>query len=157
MELLSEIKINRSSGDAVLQLFHGDMSAIPPEHAVDIMIVSAYPNNYDPLPGTLIGALYNKGLNFANLAQHKQVDLTTQLGCCLSYELPVQLQQQFNTKRFVSFEPRILSHKPEEVVSNVFRCLNNFLIPDIETSETKMQQPALDISTIAMPMLATGN
>jgi hypothetical protein len=57
----------------------------------------------------------------------------------------------------MSFEPRILSVKPEEVVSNVFRCLNNFLIPDIETSETKMQREPLDISDVAMPMLATGN
>ena len=119
MELLSEIKINRSSGDAVIQLFHGDMSAIPPEHAVDIMIVSAYPNNYDPLPGTLIGALYNKGLNFANLAQHKQVDLTTQLGCWLSYELPVQLQQQFKT--FCKFRTKDI--KPQTGRSG-FQCFS---------------------------------
>ena len=57
----------------------------------------------------------------------------------------------------MSFEPRILSTKPGEVVSNVFRCLNNFLIPDIETSETKTQREPFDISDIAMPMLATGN
>ncbi len=157
MELLSEIKINRPSGNAVIQLIHGDLSAVSYEHATDIMVVSAYPNNYDPLPGTLIGALFSKGLNFATLAEHKQVDLTTQLGCWLSQELAPAMQQQFNTKRFLCFEPRILSNKPEEVVSNVFRCLNNFLIPDIETTETKMQRPALDINTVAMPMLATGN
>lgn len=51
MELLSKININRPSGNAVIQLIHGDLSAISADHAVDIMVVSAYPNNYDPVAG----------------------------------------------------------------------------------------------------------
>lgn len=157
MRLLSQLEIQNANNVAVIQLLHGDLSALPPEHAVDIMVVSAYPGNYEPAPHTLVSALFEGGLDMYELARNKDVDLSTQLGCWLSRELLPYLQQRFNTKRIMSFEPHILSTKPEEVVSNVFRCLNNFLIPDIQTSETKAQREPLDISDIAMPMLATGN
>ncbi len=157
MKLLSQISISRPTGESIIQLLSGDLSSIPREHAVDIIVISAYPNNYAPLPDTLVGALYNKGLDLTALSKSKAIDLSILLGCWLSGELTPQLQERFNTKRIVSFEPRILSNKPEEVVSNVFRCLNNFLIPDIETNETRGQRVPLDISDIAMPILATGN
>ena len=157
MQLLSQLEIPNTNGVAVIELLHGDLSFLPPEHAVDIMVVSAYPGNYEPLPHTLIGALFESGLSIYEIAEDKEVDLSTQLGCWLSRPLKPYLQRRFNTGRIMSFEPRILSTKPEEVVSNVFRCLNNFLIPDIETSETKTQREPLDISDVAMPMLATGN
>lgn len=157
MRLLSQLEVQNANDVAVIQLLHGDLSALPPEHAVDIMVVSAYPGNYEPTPHTLVSALFEGGLDMYALARNKEVDLSTQLGCWLSRELPEYLQRRFNTKRIMSFEPRILSTKPEDVVSNVFRCLNNFLIPDIETSETKTQRQPFDISDIAMPMLATGN
>jgi hypothetical protein len=101
--------------------------------------------------------LYEKGLSIYDVAADKEIDLSNQLGCWLSQELPLHLRHRFNTKRIMSFEPRILSNKAEEVVSNVFRCLNNFVIPDIETAEIKARREPLDISDIAMPMLATGN
>lgn len=157
MQLLSQLEVPNANGVALIQLLHGDLSALPPEHAVDVMVVSAYPGDYQPIPGTLVGSLFERGLNMYEVAEHKDIDLTTQLGCWLSQQLPSFLQHRFNTKRILSFEPRILSDKPEEVVSNVFRCLNNFLIPDIQTTETKTQREPLDISDIAMPMLATGN
>ena len=157
MQLLSQLEVPNANGIALIELLQGDLSSLPPEHAVDIMVVSAYPGNYEPMPHTLVGALYEGGLNIYKVAEDKEVDLSTQLGCWLSRPLTPYLQHRFNTKRIMSFEPRILSTKPEEVVSNVFRCLNNFLIPDIETSETKMQREPLDISDVAMPMLATGN
>jgi hypothetical protein len=132
MQLLSQLEIPNTGGIAVIQLLHGDLSLLPPEHAVDIMIVSAYPGDYEPISHTLVGALFEGGLSLYEIAADKEVDLSTQLGCWLSRPLKPYLQYRFNTKRIMSFEPRILSNKPEEVVSNVFRCLNNFLIPDIE-------------------------
>ncbi|HEX5154416.1 MAG TPA: toll/interleukin-1 receptor domain-containing protein [Parafilimonas sp.] len=157
MQLLSQLEIQNTNGVAVIELLHGDLSLLPQEHEVDIMVVSAYPGNYEPIPHTLVGALFEGGLNIYEIAADKEVDLSTQLGCWLSRPLKPYLQHRFNTRRIMSFEPRILGNKPEDVVSNVFRCLNNFLIPDIETSETKTQREPLDISDVAMPMLATGN
>ena len=133
MRLLTQLEISNANGSAIIQLLHGDLSLLPPEHAVDIMVVSAYPGDYQPILHTLVGALYERGLSMYELAAHKEIDLSTQLGCWLSQELPAHLQQRFNMKRIMSFEPRILSSKPEEVVSNVFRFFNNFLIPEIET------------------------
>lgn len=157
MRLLTQLKIPHTNGVALIQLLHGDLSSLPPEHSVDIMVVSAYPGNYYPLQNTLVGALDKRGLNMYELAADKEVDLSNQLGCWLSRPLNSHMQEQFNVKRIMCFEPRILSNKPEEVVSNVFRCLNNFLIPDVQTTETRKQRDLLDISNIAMPMLATGN
>lgn len=157
MRLLSQLEIANANNIAVIQLLHGDLTALPAEHAVDILVVSAFPGNYEPVPNTLIGALFEAGLNMNEIAAHKEIDLSAQLGCWLSHELTDYMHRRFNIKRIMCFEPRILSDKPGEVVSNVFRCLNNFVIPDIETSETKTQRQPLDISDIAMPMLATGN
>ncbi len=53
MELLDQIIITSESGNATIELLHGDLSAIPVEHAAGILIVSAYPNSYVPLQGIL--------------------------------------------------------------------------------------------------------
>ena len=42
MQLLSQLEIPNTNGVAVIELLHGDLSFLPPEHAVDIMVVSAY-------------------------------------------------------------------------------------------------------------------
>ena len=62
MELLSEITIHRDKDDALIQLFHGNLTAIPAEYAVDILVISAFPRDYLPVHGTLMGALYEKGI-----------------------------------------------------------------------------------------------
>lgn len=157
MELLAQIPVPVADHEAIIQLFHGDLSALPPEHAVDVMIVSAFPNNYEPIPGTLVAAIANKGVSWEELASNKASDMRMQLGCWLSEEMPSYLQQILNSKRILCFEPRTLSNKPEQVVSNIFRCLNNFIIPDVETKETWTTRQSLHIHKIAMPMLATGN
>ena len=158
MHLITQLTIPRESGEAFIQLLQGDLSNIPPEHAVDILILSAFPNDYVPVHGTLIGALYEKKFSVEKIAlNHKEADLREQLGCWLSEELPPQFIEQFNFRRILCFEPRSVSNKPEEVVTNVFRCLNNFIIPDVETTETRKLRSDLAIKKVAMPILAAGN
>src|ERR1700750_250677 len=106
MEVLSEIAINRpGQGNAVIQLLQGDLSAIPKEQAADILVLSAYPGSYVPVPHTLIAALQDKGLSVEQLAVNKEIDLRDQLGCWLSKPLTPVQQQQFNVKKILCFEP----------------------------------------------------
>ena len=63
MVLLDYIQVKTSNGFADIELYHGDLSAIPKEHKVDIVILSAFPNDYTPTPGTLIGSFSEKGLS----------------------------------------------------------------------------------------------
>ncbi|MGN6436245.1 MAG: toll/interleukin-1 receptor domain-containing protein [Agriterribacter sp.] len=143
MKLLSELIVTRKEGEAVIQLLQGDLSALPAEHAVDLLVVSAFPDNYITLPGSLFLALHQKGLSVEALAQHKEIDLTSSLGCWLSHALHQREQDRFHFKRVMCFEPRRHSNQPQELVGNIFRCINTFAFNE-------------DIDEVAMPLLATG-
>ena len=143
MQLLSQILIERSPGNTVIQLLQGDLSAIPAENAVDILAMSAFPGNYMALKGSLINALAEQGLSVEALAQEKEVDLRSQLDCWLSKPLSASDQQKFNFKRILCFEPGDKIKEPEEVVGDIFRCINTFAFDE-------------DKNDLAMPIIATG-
>ena len=143
MKLLSQINIQRTQGSTVVQLLQGDLSAIPAEHATDILVMSAFPGDYTALPGSLILALEEKGLNVKELALDKEVDLRKQLNCWLSKPLSPDAQQKFNFKRILCFEPGDKIKEPEEVVGDIFRCINTFAFDE-------------DKNEIIMPIIATG-
>lgn len=166
MELLDQITVPREQPDvppAVVQLLQGDLSAIPREHAVDLLIVSAFPDSYTPNPGTLFESLYSRGLDLRELARIKSVDERTHLGCWLSRSLPPTLAQRFHFRRILCFEPRFPAFL-ERVdsrelgisgqVGQVFRCLNNYAIPETHPTEARRDR---SIQRVALPLLATGN
>ena len=144
MQLLNQLVINRPGrSEAVIQLLQGDLTAIPKEHATDILVISAYPGSYIPVPKTLIAGLYNKGLDVAVMAKHKEIDLRDQLGCWLSAPLDKEEQEQFNFKKILCFEPSLQNSEQESVVGNIFRCINTFAFNE-------------NNNVIAMPVLASG-
>ena len=128
---------------AAIQLLQGDLTAIPKQHHTDILVVSAFPGDYTPLPGSLMYALHEKGIEVGEFAKDKAVDLVKQLGCWLSKPLSSSQQEQFNFKQILCFEPSRESGSPDTVVSNIFRCINNFVFSD-------------NNNVIAMPVLASG-
>jgi TIR domain len=144
MLLLSQFTIARSNGNAVIQLLHGDLTAIPKEHAADILVISAYPGSYGTADKTtLMSALYNKDIIVAELAKDKEIDLLENMHCWLSKPLSSVQQEQFNFKKILCFEPPAGKEK-EKVVANIFRCINNFAFDKQN-------------NVIAMPVLASGN
>jgi hypothetical protein len=143
MKLLSQISIERPEDTAVIQLLQGDLSAIPAEHATDILVMSAFPGDYIALKGSLIDALNKKGLSVEALAMKKETDLRSQLHCWLSKPLSLPDQQKFNFKKILCFEPGEKIKEPGEVVSDIFRCINSFAF-DEENNE------------LAMPIIGTG-
>lgn len=144
MLLLSEFNIYRESSNATIQLLQGDLTAIPKEHAADILVISAYPGSYGTWDKkTLIAALDRKGIIVAHLAKDKEIDLTEHMNCWLSKPLTRAQQEQFNFKRILCFEPPSGNGK-EKIVANIFRCINSFAFDKQN-------------NVIAMPVLASGN
>jgi len=143
MQLPSQIKIEHPANTAVIQLLQGDLSSIPAEHATDILIMSAFPGNYIALKGSLIDALDEKGLSVETLSLDKEVDLRSQLNCWLSKPLSPAHQQKFNFKQVLCFEPGDKIKEPQEVVGDIFRCINTFAFDE-------------DKNDLAMPIIATG-
>lgn len=163
MTLIDQLHVarNRGSGsDAVIQLLAGDLAALPAEHAVDALVVSAFPNSYTPNPGTLFESLNARGLDMREVALRIDEDERRHLGCWLSKPLAQQLAAKFHFKRIICFEPAypdfvsnsgIVQGSVEDAVGFVFRCLNHFAIPDPSDNRR------FEIGSVAMPLLATGN
>ena len=143
MKLVNELQIERLPEPALIQLLQGDLSAIPAEHAADILVMAAFPGNYIPLQGSLIYALNEKGLSVAALAQDKLMDLRQQLHCWLSKPLSPAMEEQFHFKKILCFEPGDKIKEPEEVVGDIFRCINTVAFED-------------DNNVLVMPVIGTG-
>jgi hypothetical protein len=142
MKLIESISIN-GKGKKRVELHQGDLTSLRPDEAVDLLVVSAFPNDYTPTSSSLIGSLYNKGLSVADLALSKEVDLRHYFSCWLSQEIDPP-DPGLKYRRILCFEPRFRG-EPPELVGDIFRSLAPIL------------GGQLDISTIAMPLVAAGD
>jgi hypothetical protein len=142
MRLLDTIFIHGREGNRI-ELYQGDLTELSPDEAIDVLVISAFPNDYTPTNTSLIGALDKKGLSVAKLAQSKEKDLRDDFSCWLSHEI-----RSFNSglrfKRILCFEP-LARGEPPELVSDIFRAL------------TPILGEISDISSLAMPIIAAGN
>jgi TIR domain len=126
-----------------LQLYVGDLSSIPPEEAVDVLVVSAFPDDYAPTPTSLIGALAQRGISVLELSRHKEADLRAAFSSWLSRDVSA-LSPHAGFGRILCFESG-LRGPPTETVGDVFRAIVPFA----------MSEPP--IRSIAMPILASGD
>jgi hypothetical protein len=141
MKLLDSVTVHRP-GDKPrkLELYRGDLTALEPPEAVDVLVVSAFRGDYAPIPGSLIGALHSKGISVAALAREKAVDLRDYFSCWLSQDV-TERHPSCGFRRLLCFEPVA---DAREVVGHLFQALAPFL-----GGKTQF-------STVAMPLLATG-
>lgn len=142
MELLDILTITRGEEKRSLELWYGDLANIPASEAVDILVVSARPNDFLPIRGTLIEALDKKGISLQALSEHKQVDLTQTCSCWLSSPIHSHAPG-IEFKQILCFEPHRRDH-PEEVVGDIFRSLVPFVCG---------HDP---LTSVAMPLVSTG-
>jgi TIR domain len=142
MELLGNFQIQSNNQVRRIEFYKGDLTAIPPSQAVDCLVISAFPNDYQPTPTSLIGALNRIGISVADLAANIDVenDLRSSFSCWLSN--PIANIQSF--KRILCFEPLRLG-VPSELTGKIFQALMPFVFG---------KQP---IKSIAMPILAAGD
>ena len=143
MKLLDVLVVNHDSEERYIELYQGDLTNMLPEEHVDILVVSAFPNDYSPIPRTLIGALDRKGVSVGELSRRKVLDLRNTFSCWLSPEItPTQPGLEFN--QILCFEP-LVRGKPTEVVGEIFQSL----MPIVTTNS--------HLVDVAMPVVATGN
>jgi hypothetical protein len=141
-ELLDKIDIADQTTTRRIALYKGDLSAIPVEHHVDILIVSAFPNDYQPTPNSLIGALERNGLSLGELARVKLHDLRDTCAFWISQPI-VGSAVRLNIGQIACFEPEVLG-SPPGLVGDLFRGL----FPFLDDRKNKV---------VALPLLATGD
>jgi len=84
MRLLADWSIRHGGATRKVELLQGDLARLPADQSVDVLVVSAFQNDYLPTQGSLIGALDRAGLSVQDLASHKQVDLRQSYSSWLS-------------------------------------------------------------------------
>lgn len=142
MKTLSSIQVHGAKPRRI-ELLQGDLTELGADEGFDLLVVSAFPDDYLPTRTSLIGALHRKGLSVAALAQDKSVDLRDNFSCWLSKPLsPADPGLRFT--RILCFEPSRRG-APPEVVGDIFRALMPILAE------------APDINSIALPIVAAGN
>jgi len=140
MRLIATINVARQANKRV-ELLQGDLTLPGAKHVFDLLIVSAFPNDYLPTVTSLIGALEGVGVSVAYLASTKELDLRTNFSCWLSKAL---ISSSLGFKRILCFEPRFRG-SPPQVVEDIFQALTPILgqLPEIKSA--------------AMPIVATGD
>ncbi|BBM85792.1 toll/interleukin-1 receptor domain-containing protein [Candidatus Uabimicrobium amorphum] len=142
MQLINNIAVYHNSEPRFIELHKGDLSQIPDKDAVDILVVSSFPGDYNEVPGTLIGALSDQGVSVGKLAKDKESDLRDTFSCWLSKEVE---NKGVNFKKILCFEPRKREQHVPEVIGDIFQSLIAFL----SNSES--------LQDVAMPLVATGS
>ena len=140
MRLIDTINI-RGQANKRIELLQGDLTLRDIKNPFDLLIVSAFPNDYLPTCSSLIGALEGVGLSVAYLASTKELDLRANFSCWLSRALT---SPSVSFKRILCFEPRFRG-SPPQVVGDIFQALTPILC----------QLP--EVRSAAMPIVAAGN
>ena len=144
MKLLDTLQIyDERQEEHRIELWHGDITETGTCDPVDVLVISALPDDYIPTPNSVIGALNKKGVSIDQLSKNKLEDKRGSCNCWLSHPL-TSISPITGFRQILCYEPTENVH-PAESVGNIFRCLSSYAL--YENS----------ISAIAMPLLSTGD
>jgi ADP-ribosyl-[dinitrogen reductase] hydrolase len=144
MQALETIIVDGLRRDRVIEVLEGDLTKLPPGNRFDVLVVSAFPNDYAPTPGSLIGSLHGRGLSVERLSIDKEFDLRSGFSCWLSRRIPVELGLGFD--RILCYEPTEAGQGPADRIEDIFRALAPFV-----------GLPENPVTSVAMPLIACGD
>jgi len=140
METLNEICLETTRGFRKIILVHGDITH--PSSDINVLVVSAFEGDYEPVQGTVIGSLHTRlGLSVEALSRHPQIDLREPLGCWISEPIT---NQSFRRIICVLGNPSSGTNFAERVHA----CAKAIVV--LEAWDPSVR-------TVAMPLLGTGN
>jgi hypothetical protein len=138
MKQLNLLEIETHWGYKTFELYQGDITAL--DFPVDVLAVSAFYGNYEPVPHTVINALHkNAGVEVGELARRPEFDLKEVFNCWVA-RLPGEAK--FGRILCVEFGD---GDEPQEVIENLFVTLS------------VLEAKGFKIRTLALPILGTGN
>lgn len=138
MILLADWPLSDGNLTRRVELYWGDLSYLGPKDAVDLLVVSAFPNDYIPTPTSLIGALHRNGISLHKLSFDKEQDLREDFSCWLSRPVGVK-----SFKRILCIESGWRG-TPPQLADDLFRAI----VPVSLTVSTR---------TVAMPLIGAGD
>lgn len=140
METLNEICLETARGFRKIILVHGDITH--PSSDMNVLVVSAFEGDYEPVQGTVIGSLHTRlGLSVEALSRHPQIDLREPLGCWISEPIT---NQSFRRIICVLGNPSSETNFAERVRA----CAKAIVVLEVWDPYVR---------TVAMPLLGTGN
>jgi len=143
MPQINVIEVPTSHGFKTIEVHHNDITQLPFD--VDLLVISAYERAYNPTPNTVIKAIEdNMHLSVNKLAKEPFLDLRNEIGCWISKKLDKEVVKYLGCVESIASDT-IYAGTPEEVISNLFGTIS------------MMHYRGVELSTIAMPILGTGN
>lgn len=139
MNLINLLEIKSPFGYRQFKLVHGDISSIA--FPVDLLCVSAFAGGYEPVKGTLLGALYsNRSIDLKQLAAEPEIDLRASQRSFI-----VKTQNDPNIPRILCLEMLGTQRSLDEIL--------DALLLSLYVAELK----GIRIKSLMMPLLGTGN
>ncbi len=130
-----------------LQLAYGNLCKLQKE--CDLVVCSAFKNDYIPTPTSLIGALYNdRQINVQLLAQHPQLDFRS-LGCWMSHDTGTAFKRIACVELLDYWKEYTDIQKIDIILKKAFSTLY-FMLDQASIA-------SIPIQTVALPILGAGD
>lgn len=142
MPVKNIVSIGTNSGYKNIEIHHDDLSQL--NWQVDVLVVSAFRGSYEPTPGTLIEALQdNCQINVMQLFKAKLFDFRDTLNAWVSERI-----ENKNFKYIICLEGMSDSFNSTGMIEPH--------LEDLLAVLSVLQHKGLNIKSIALPLLATG-
>jgi hypothetical protein len=132
------VQIDTKTGIKEFELFQGDITNLP--FQVDLLVVSAFKNDYTPTKSSIIGQLHKSGVDVNDLSKRPLIDFRNSLDIWISSKL-----KNKNFNQIVCVEIIGGKYIFESAIKNLFAAISALEIQGEKNT------------TIALPMLGAGD